>query len=71
MPAHTLLFLSTDGGAFGGLGAARFAAEHQGRIVGVINLDSIAGSGSTRLQIGGDQARSPSPTLVETAATRV
>jgi hypothetical protein len=24
-PAHTIVFLSTDGGAFGGLGAARFA----------------------------------------------
>ncbi len=26
-PSHTILFLSTDGGAFGGLGAARFAAR--------------------------------------------
>ena len=26
-PNHTLLFVSTDGGAFGGLGAAWFAAH--------------------------------------------
>ena len=30
-PAHTLVFLSTDGGAFGGLGALRFAATPQSR----------------------------------------
>lgn len=71
VPSHTLLFLSTDGGAFGGLGAARFAAKHPGSIVGVINLDAIAGRGKPRIQITGDQARSPSATLVETAATRL
>src|SRR5919199_553508 len=30
-PAHTLLFVSTDGGAFGGLGAAHFARESAAR----------------------------------------
>lgn len=71
VPAHTLLFLSTDGGAFGSLGAARFAAKHPGRIISVVNLDAIAGSDSPRIEIGGDQARSPSATLVETAAARI
>ena len=72
-PAHTLLFLSTDGGAFGGIGAARFASRspYRTNVVAVVNLDSIAGSGPPRLEIAGDQARSPAPTLVETAAARI
>src|SRR4051812_6730557 len=43
--AHTLVFLSTDGGSFGGLGAARFAqvSPFRDRIVAVMNLDAIAG----------------------------
>ena len=44
-PAHTIVFLSTDGGAFGALGAAHFA-EHSAyadRITAVVNLDTIAG----------------------------
>jgi hypothetical protein len=72
-PAHTLLFLSTDGGAFGGIGAARFATHSsvRGRVVAVVNLDSIAGAGRPRLEIGGDEPRSPAPALVESAAARI
>ncbi len=72
-PAHTLLFLSTDGGAFGALGAARFATHspYRAHVVAVVNLDSIAGPGPARLEIGGDQARSPAAALVETAAARL
>jgi hypothetical protein len=72
-PEHTLLFLSTDGGSFGGLGAARFAehSPYRSRVVAVVNLDSIAGSGPVRLEIAGDEARSPAPALVETAAARI
>jgi hypothetical protein len=75
-PAHTLVFLSTDGGAFGGAGAARFATrpESLARLVGgaasviaVVNLDAIAGGRVPRLLFGGDAARSPSATLVATA----
>jgi Peptidase family M28 len=64
----SLVFLSTDGAAQGARGAAHFAAEEQGRqnILGVINLDSIAGRGSPRLVFGGNTARSPAPGLVET-----
>jgi hypothetical protein len=72
-PNHTLLFLSTDGGAFGGLGAARFAsrfAEHE-RIAAVVNLDSIAGPGLPRLVIAGDAPRSPLALLVATARDRL
>jgi peptidase M28-like protein len=73
LPQHRLIFLSTDGGAFGGLGAAHFATHSpdRERIVAVINLDSIAGRGPPRLEIAGDQARSPAAALVETAAARI
>jgi hypothetical protein len=72
-PQHTLLFVSTDGGTFGGLGAARFAqhSPYRSHVVAVLNLDSIAGRGRARVEIGGDQARSPAPALVETVAARI
>jgi hypothetical protein len=72
-PNHTILFLSTDGGAFGGVGAAWFAAHYQFRndIAGVINLDSVGGSGRIRLEFGGDIPREPSGTFLQTIAARV
>jgi hypothetical protein len=72
-PAHTLVFLSTDGGAFGGAGAAAFADHpaYRDRIVAVVNLDTIGGPGSPRLELAGDEPRSPSTILVESAAERV
>jgi hypothetical protein len=68
--AHTLVFLSTDGGAFGGLGALRFARESpfRDRIVSIVNLDAIAGPGPPRVEIAGDLPRSPTPVLVRTAS---
>lgn len=73
---QTVLFLSTDGGAFGGVGAEHFA-EHPEilkRFVGsaafpvaVVNLDGLAGPGDPLLLFGGDSARSPAPTLLATA----
>src|SRR3954454_5647878 len=72
-PNHTILFVSTDGGAFGGLGAAWFASHSPLRhdVGAVINLDSVGGPGRIRLQLSGDTPRTPSGTLVETAAARV
>jgi Peptidase family M28 len=72
-PNHTILFVSTDGGAFGALGAAAFADHSPLRhdVAAVIDLDSVGGSGRIRLQIDGDVPRNPSGTLVETAAARV
>jgi hypothetical protein len=72
-PNHTILFVSTDGGAFGALGAAAFAAHSPMRhdVAAVIDLDSVAGPGRIALEINGDVPRTPSGTLVETAATRV
>src|SRR5439155_20789956 len=70
--AHTVVFLSTDAGAFGGLGALRFARNPawRDRVVAVVNLDALAGPGPPRLEIAGDLPRSPAATLVQTAARR-
>ena len=72
-PSHTLVFVSTDGGAFGALGATRFAesSPYRGDTVAVISLDAIGGFGAPRLVIAGDTARSPAAALVRTAAVRV
>src|SRR2546426_3893771 len=71
-PNHTILFLSTDGGAFGGLGAAWFAAHSPLRhdVAAVINLDSVGGNGRIRVEIAGDTPRTASPTFLETVAAR-
>ncbi|MDX6473194.1 MAG: hypothetical protein QOK22_2010 [Gaiellaceae bacterium] len=68
---YTLVFLSTDGAGDGALGAAEFAAHSPERqnVIGVINLDTIAGTGRPRLVIAGDTARSPAPGLVATVGT--
>ena len=65
---YSLLFLSTDGAAEGGLGAAWFAAHAPERssVTAVVNLDAIAGSGPPRLELSGDTARTATPGLVET-----
>jgi hypothetical protein len=72
-PTHTLVFVSTDGGSFGALGAAQFAesSRYHENALAVISLDAIAGVARPRLLIGGDTARSPSAALVRTAALRV
>lgn len=69
--AHTVVFLSTDAGSYGGLGAVRFAQHMPFHVVAAINLDAIAGHGPPRLLITGDRPRSPAASLVETAAHRV
>jgi Peptidase family M28 len=65
---YSLVFLSTDGGTEGALGAAHYAAEPATRrnVIAVINLDAIAGRRRPRIEIGGDTARSPAAGLVET-----
>jgi hypothetical protein len=71
--AHTFVFLTTDGGAYGALGAEQFARtwERADQIVAVVNLDSVAGDGRPRVQLAGDMPRSPAVTLVATADARV
>ena len=66
---YSLVFLSTDGGTDGGIGAAQFAAHslEAPNVAAVLNLDAVAGRGGPRLEFAGDTPRSPEPGLVETA----
>ena len=66
--SHPIVLVSTDGGAYGGLGAAHFAQSQRyaGRIAALVNLDSIGSGGSPRIQFSGDTPRVPSPTLLAT-----
>ena len=68
---HTIVFLSTDAGSFGGLGALRFASHPPFPVVAAIDLDAIGGGGAPQLQIAGDAPRSPAASLVQTASRRI
>lgn len=72
-PQHTLIFLSSDGGAFGGFGAERFASTSplRTRVRAVVSLDALAGTARPRLETAGFAPRSPAPALVRTADVRV
>jgi hypothetical protein len=72
-PQRTLVLVSTDGGAYGGAGAARFSAEspHADLAFAAIVLDGIAGGGRPAIAVAGDVPRSPAPALVRTAITRM
>ena len=72
-PQHTLIFLSSDGGAYGGYGAERFASTspYRDRIKAVVSLDGLAGSARPRLELAGFQPRSPAPALIRTADVQV
>lgn len=71
--SHTLVFLSTDGGAYGGLGAEHFARSsvYANRTIAVINLDAIAGRGPPRIEFAGDTPRSPASPLVASAEASI
>lgn len=73
IPAHTIVFLSTDGGAFGGLGAVQFLerSPYRERVEAAVNLTAIGDARPLRIEIAGDRPRSPDPTFVQTAANRV
>jgi hypothetical protein len=72
-PIYTIIFLSTDGGAFGNLGAAEFATRspHRSDVVAAINLDAIAAPAPPRLELSADAPRSTAPSLVETLASEI
>jgi hypothetical protein len=71
-PLHTLVFLSTDAGAWGDLGAERFTHSPLSRgVLAAVVLDGLAGNASPRLDTSGDHGRSPAPSLVRTAVARV
>jgi hypothetical protein len=72
-PTHTIVFVSTDGGAFGGFGAARFldTSPYRARLAAAVNLVAVGGPGDLRVEIAGDRPRSPDATLVQTATTAI
>ncbi len=72
-PQHTLVFLSSDAGAYGGYGAERFAATSplRTRVKAVVSLDGMAGTATPRLELSGFTSRSPAPALVRTADVRI
>jgi hypothetical protein len=70
-PAHTLLFVATDGGAYGGLGAREFAKRYRSRVLATVVLDSIGGADTARLEVAGNTPRQASAELLETASARV
>ena len=72
-PVRTIIFLSSDGGAYGGAGVERFAesAAYRDRIAAVVNLDAVAGRGPVRIRFAGDAPRTAPGVLVRTAAARV
>jgi hypothetical protein len=70
-PLHTLVFVATDGGAFGALGARRFVETHHGTVLAAVDLDAVAGQGQPRLILAGLEPRLAAPGIVETAAARV
>ena len=71
-PAHTLVFVSTDGGAYGALGAAHFAehSPYADNALAVVSLDALGGA-APRLVFDGDTPRSPAASFVRTAAERI
>jgi hypothetical protein len=73
LPLHTLVFVSTDAGAYGGAGAARFAETSAlaRSAIAVVVLDGLGGRGRPRIAIAGDEPVSPARVLVRTAALRV
>jgi Peptidase family M28 len=73
LPQHTLVFVSTDAGAYGGAGAERFAksSPFAEQAIAVIVLDDLGGRGRPRIAVAGDGAFSPARALVRTAAARV
>src|SRR6476661_1320319 len=65
-PNHSILFLSSDAGSYGGLGVARFITHYRyrDRVVAVVDLDSIAGNGRPHCVFSGDTSKFASPVLV-------
>ena len=72
-PTHTIVFVSTDGGAFGGFGAARFleSSPYRARLAAAVNLVAVGGPGALRVEIAGDRPRSPDATLVQSATASI
>ncbi len=72
-PLHTLVFLSSDAGDYGGIGAQRFARTYArpDDIAAVVSLDGLAGRAPPRIEIASYEPRSPAASLLRTVGTRV
>jgi hypothetical protein len=70
---RTLVLVSTDGGAYGGAGARRFAREspYAAAAIAVVVLDGIDRRGEARIAIAADEPSSPARALVRTAVARI
>ena len=70
---HTLVFVSTDGGAYGGAGAKRFAhvSPLAGAAVAAVVIDRLASPGRPQIAVAGDASTSPPRVLVRTAIARI
>jgi hypothetical protein len=73
VPQRTLVFVSTDGGAWGGAGAVRFAerARSAGDVVAVVALHGLARPGRAQIAVAAGAAASPARALVSTASARI
>jgi len=73
LPQRTLVLVSTDAGAYGGAGAARFAEESPfaDAAIAAVVLDGLGGRGRPRIAIAGDGPASPARALVSTASARL
>jgi hypothetical protein len=73
MPRRTLLFVSTDAGAYGGAGIRRFldVSPYASSAIAAVVLDGIGGRGRPRLAVAGDDSRSPARVLVSTSSARI
>jgi hypothetical protein len=73
LPLRTLVLVSSDAGAYGGAGAARFAEEspYAEEAIAALVLDGLGGRGRPRLAIAGNRSTSAPRTLVSTAAARI
>jgi peptidase M28-like protein len=78
--SHTLVLVSTDGGAFGGIGADALARDPEvlrqiiggkASIAAVVNLDDLGGAGPPRLLFSGETARTAAAALVATASESI
>jgi len=73
LPLRTLVLVSSDAGAYGGAGAARFVeeSEYADTAIAALVLDGLGGRGRPRLAIAGNATTSAPRALVRTVAARV
>ena len=73
LPQRTIVFVSTDGGAYGGAGAERFAetSPYASVAIGAVVLDGLGSRGEPRLAFAGNSATTAPRVLVGTAIARI